>query len=51
MRRWGLYLNLVLTFLSWVSIYFLFHILPNFGASLLASVFWVVCFLYLKHMR
>ena len=51
MRRWGLYLNLVLTFLSWMLIYFLFHGLPYPGSVLLACVFWAACFVYLKRMR
>ena len=51
MRRWGLYLNLILTFSSWILIYFLFRALPYIGAAVLACVFWVACFIYFKRMR
>ena len=51
MRRWGLYLNLILAFLSWTLMYSLFHVLSYFGAILLACVFWGMCFVYLKRMR
>lgn len=51
MRRWGLYLNLALTFSSWLLIFFLFRVLPYLGAVLLACIFWVVCLAYLKRMR
>ena len=51
MRRWGLYLNLILTLLSWELIYSQAHVVPYFGAVLMVCIFWAVCFVHLNRMR